>query len=119
MSPDAWAEANNRYLAASLAWLQLRLRRLVANEPAVPRRVVAANDRVATKGTRSGVLGRLFGWVPSGLDAAPPSNVFVSSTPQNSLPGDIRSALAAREEAAQIDPPPALVLLEQRFGLST
>ena len=34
MSMDSWIENNNRYLAASLEWLRLRLRSLEISEPA-------------------------------------------------------------------------------------
>jgi hypothetical protein len=71
MNHESWLEANNHYLAASLEWLRLRLRRLAP---------------------------------PEGKD--------------DGLDDQINRAAAARAEAAQIEPPPALVLLAQKFGLS-
>lgn len=82
MNSETWFEENNRYLAASVQWLRLRLRRLVPDETAPAQRVA----------------------VP---DATGPQ-------PEDQL----AEAASARAEAAKMDPPPALVLLAQRFGLS-
>ena len=34
MSADSWEDLNNRYLAASLEWLRVRLQKLIAEVPA-------------------------------------------------------------------------------------
>jgi ATPase family associated with various cellular activities (AAA) len=71
MSKEAWLDANNHYLATSLEWLRLRLKRLAQ-----------------TEGQSS------------------------------ELADQIEQSAARRAEAAQIKPPPALILLAQKFGLS-
>ena len=63
---ETWLENNNRYLEASLAWLRLRLERVV------------------------------------------------SELRQS----EVKEAANSRQVASQVDPPPALVILAHRFGLS-
>jgi hypothetical protein len=118
MSPDAWLEGNNRYLAASLQWLRLRLRRLAADEPPSPRRVSPAGDRPAEKVPRPGLLGRLLGRAPSGMEPASVPIPVPAATARAPVTKDIRAAQSARDQAAGMDPPPALLLLAERFGLS-
>lgn len=75
MNAAEWQARNSQYLAASLAWLRLRLERLVHE------------SRSAGSET-------------------------LSDEP-------ILQAERERSDAAQFDPPPALVLLSQQFGLSS
>jgi hypothetical protein len=89
MSTDAWLEQNNRYLAASLQWLRLRLQALIP------------------QGTAT---------APSGPGLEAP--LLTEATPA-SLEDQIKEAAAARERAAEMDPLPALVLLGQRFNLTS
>jgi hypothetical protein len=88
MRTDAWLERNNRYLAASLQWLRLRLQALIpegaATAPSTP-----------------------------GFDAP-----LLTDGPAASLEDQIKEAAAARELAAEMDPLPALVLLAQRLDLT-
>lgn len=90
MTTAAWHDANNRYLAASLAWLRLRLERLAA-------------DRFTPDAPRAGFLRRPY--------RAPPSS-------PRRIQRDLDAASRARDDAARIDPPPALPRLQQTFGLS-
>jgi hypothetical protein len=116
MSPDSWLEQNNQYLSASLEWLRLRLERLAQRlEPAAP---------LVIPGTPSPE--------PQKADAAPFQRWFHSRPPASehkvdtllpagqppSLDEQISHAKDRRTAAAQMDPPPALVVLAQRFGMT-
>jgi hypothetical protein len=89
-----WQENNDKYLTAALAWLRLRLQRLAASHPAAE-----------SPAAGSGFLG-LFRRKPS----APPVKRVSEA--------EIADAARAVEAAAATDPPPALLILGQRFGLS-
>ncbi len=115
MSTEEWQSANNRYLAASLEWLRLRLQRLAPEEPLIavtePAKPVEPSEVIHR--------GRLSRWfsrddeVPDNLPLLP------EATPASPrLDERIGRAFEEREAAAQLDPPPALVTLAQRFGLS-
>ena len=87
-----WSEENQAYLAASLHWLRLRLRRMVAAPP--------ADERAGA---------RWFGRPTATAEpaaAAPPSAA------------EEQQAAAARARAAQCEPAPALCLLAERLGLA-
>lgn len=91
MNRAAWTEANNRYLAASLAWLRVRLDQL-ASESA---------------GTTAEEAPNLFErWLGR------------SSASRRTQDHTERAAAAAREQAAQVDPAPALLVLAERMGMS-
>jgi hypothetical protein len=115
MSPDEWLEANNRYLAASLGWLRLRLRRLVPELP-VPVAVEAPVSPAATAPAAEppGLFRR---WLGARAAETPEMRLLTEGTPQP-LEEQITAAAAEREAAARMDPPPALLLLAERFGLS-
>ena len=99
MSADPWLEANNLYLAASLRWLRLRLQRLNPGRKATP-------SPAPSSGQRRSWFGRGAGTEP--LLALPPQD-----------PADaIRHAAEERTAAAAMDPPPALMLLAGRLGLT-
>jgi hypothetical protein len=85
-----WQEGNEAYLAAALAWLRLRLARLASSQ---------VQDEAPSAGRR------LFRQKPTGS------------------PGGVRGvetdkAAAAVADAEEMEPPPALLILSQRFGLS-
>lgn len=107
MNAESWLEANNRYLAASLQWLRLQLWRLapaelpMAAEPSPP---------VA----KPCWFRRLKGGHPVPASEFP----LLPDSKRPTLEEQIEQAAAEREAAAEIDPPPALILLAQRFGLS-
>jgi hypothetical protein len=121
MTADAWVEANNRYLVASIAWLKLRLRYLLAGGAPVSLAVVPAAAVVTPKTPSSGFVSRVLGRGSQSAKAAPaaPPIPDAASAPRASVTAeDVRAALAARDEAARMDPPPALLLLAERFELS-
>jgi AAA+ superfamily predicted ATPase len=96
-----WTENNERHLSAALEWLRLRLARLVRETPA------PEPDSPAPR--RS--------WFRS-----PPPEVKVSMPPsrgrQKHQDEEIRKAEDSMNAAAAQDPPPAVTLLQKRFGLS-
>jgi len=101
---DRWTEDNNRYLAASLHWLRLLLQTMLPAAAAAP-------------GTTQAVAPVSRGWFARAaqgdaprVEAAP----IALPAPQASL----GSATDARAQAAQTEPPPALLLLAERLGLN-
>jgi len=111
---DAWLQANNRYLAASFAWLRERLGALL---PAVGPRPPAPPPPPPPPVTPAPAARRA--WLPFSERAVPPAiaapggGAAPAPPPPPSGPTD-----AAREEAARIDPPPALLMLAERLGLT-
>ena len=94
-----WRANNDRYLTASLQWLRLRLARL-ASDPAPPQVAPLAPSR------------KFWQFSNAEKRPAPPAlapNVSVD---------DVKTALAQVEIASKEDPPPALIALQRRFGLS-
>jgi hypothetical protein len=90
MSGESWFDANNRYLAASLDWLRQRL-------------VLFAEETARSP-------------APDGIS---PFERWLGKAAAKSPDGEmLRAATARRDEAARVDPPPALVLLAQRLELS-
>lgn len=87
-----WTEANNRYLAASLAWLRARLEPL-------------ARECAETPGGEAPSF--LQRWIGKPSEARHPAD------------DSIQAAATAREEAARVEPAPALLTLAERLGLST
>jgi len=110
-SMAAWQEQNNRYLAASLQWLRLRLVRLLpvaAPAPSAPVEPPTASPEPARRP-----------WFGRG-DSAPQLLIAASSGTAADQGADagLAAAATAREEATPTDPPPALCLLAERLGLS-
>jgi hypothetical protein len=111
---DAWQENNNSYLEISLQWLRLRLQRLIpearresANRQS-PEEAAVAPD--------AGPVSRFSHWrrSPTAKKATP----LLTEGHPPSLDEQIQVAEAKRAEVAQMDPPPALMMLSERFGLS-
>ena len=132
MNGDNWQDQNNRYLAASLEWLRARLRLLTTpplpatSEAAVPQAPPQAPPPADPGGKSSGILSRWLGSTqPGSAPPAPTQRLLPEAKPatppqqpaESEYPSDADAA-AAREAAANMDPPPALVMLAQRFGLS-
>lgn len=90
-----WEEQNNAYLAAALAWLRLRLRRL-GDAPAPPIEVAAPAETH-------------WPWERRQAPALP--------APTPSLDDQIAEAAQRMDEAEAAEPPPALVILGQRLEL--
>jgi predicted nucleic acid-binding protein len=110
---DTWLENNNRYLEASLAWLRLRLERVRlqnAVEPpssnSMPAPIV---DEPANKQRRFAKWKR--------RDIKQPVKLLTAGTPPT-IDELLDEAAVNRNAAAQSDPPPALQLLADSFGLS-
>ena len=96
-----WQENNNLYLAAALAWLRLRLARLTgASQPEQPTEAIKEAHPSGWFGMRKR---------PEG-ESAP--------TEEKAPEDEVTKAARAMADAAVIDPPPALVILGQRLGLS-
>jgi hypothetical protein len=85
-----WDRVSDEFLAAALAWLRLRLERLVRAEPAL----------VSPPGP------------------ATPAAALPTPGGQGGTPDDVEQAARAMAQTAAVDPPPAFVLLAQRFGLT-
>jgi ATPase family associated with various cellular activities (AAA) len=116
MSDDTWVDQNNRYLAASLEWLRLRLAALVPPEPAPPAAQAAAPVPAAAPVAASA------GWrfwdrgAAAAVDA--PKLLEHSATTPSEREQHLRDAAKARDDAGQADPPPALLLLAERLELT-
>ncbi|NML46845.1 ATP-binding protein [Ramlibacter sp. G-1-2-2] len=117
MSAETWVEDNNRYLAASLKWLRMRLQQLAPAPAAAPAPMavvpVAAAAPAAT-GPRSWFPPR----TPAAAAAAAAGVEPVALLSGQSQADVLKQAAEDRETAAASDPPPALVLLAQRFRLT-
>ncbi|MEO5931760.1 MAG: ATP-binding protein [Candidatus Kapaibacterium sp.] len=105
---STWQEGNERYLTAMLAWLRLRLERII---PAAPAPTLTASPVPTPLSLRERLLRR-----------NPPATLITSigALPASSAVPDetLRKTAAALAEAESIDPPPAAVTLSRRFGLS-
>jgi ATPase family protein associated with various cellular activities (AAA)/winged helix domain-containing protein len=130
-----WLDRNNEYLAASLHWLRLRLRRLAdpasamdasarppeARDEAVTTLVVAAQGTLAKRRPPDRRASRSRGAAAErrtrrtgARRTAPPA--VVAGTPDRDPALD--DAVARRQAAAAIDPPPGLTLVAERLGLT-
>jgi hypothetical protein len=103
----SWQEANDAYLAAALAWLRLRLARLVrpagdtdGNEP---------SPAATPKRTALGLWKR---------QRDLPAVETVLSHPERITEADVAAAAQQVAQAADVEPPPALLLLSRCFDMS-
>ena len=109
---SSWQEGNARYLAATLAWLRACMEQFAVRQQEKPILAVLPAPPPAEE---SKSIWRRFGRSP---ELPPrPSNLLLtgSSTRDNA---DVANAAAAMEVAAEMDPPPAMLILAQRLGLS-
>jgi hypothetical protein len=114
MSAESWEDDNNRYLAASLQWLRLRLQRLVPEEPPV---AVSEAPRPQVLAPAGGTApGRLSRWLVKGARAK--EAVLLTEPQRPALDDQIKEAASQRDAAANTKPPPALIILAQQLGLS-
>jgi AAA+ superfamily predicted ATPase len=113
MSVDAWLDDNNRYLAASLQWLRLKLQRLLESTAAPLSSSVVAAATDAAAGKRA-----WFAFGQAAAEAKPIPTAPAALAPLALPTQSLEEAAARREEAARCEPPPALVMLAQRLGLS-
>ncbi|HEX4953036.1 MAG TPA: ATP-binding protein [Thermoanaerobaculia bacterium] len=111
---ERWQEANDRYLEAALAWLRPRLESLAPAAPAPhgPSSPAPAPPAPAARWTF---------FRPSSAAPTPAPADAPAREPETPLDARIARAHAAMEEASQPaeGPPPALLLLAKRLGLST
>jgi hypothetical protein len=116
MSAETWHEDNARYLSASLKWLRLRLEQFAqAAQSAAPQPVpVTAAPAPVEAAPRQ----RWFGLAPNARLPSAAEPVLLSA-PTTTLAEEAQQAAQARDEAARVDPPPALIFLAQQLGLST
>ncbi len=95
-----WQDNNDRYLAAALAWLRLRLAWQV-------KKTNTEKPNLAVQAEKS-----------SGWFGKRQQSVEGSGAPVEKEDDDVAKAAQAMAEAAKAEPPPALVILSQRLGLS-
>jgi len=124
---EEWDLLNDAYLTASLNWLRLRLARLAAGTAVTTGTALAPMGGSAQRA--GGVLlpastpkqgrGWFFGRAPEGQVAPRSAAPATPALPRGgSRDMELERAVAAMEAAGSVDPPPALHLLAQRFGLS-
>jgi len=106
MSKQDWMTINEQHLAATLKWLRLKLQQLILPHP--------AQTELMNQQTTKDVSSRWFkrNKAQSGPSLLPPPT-------QHSDTNNIQRAVKEMESAEHFDPPPALLILAQRLGLST
>ena len=99
---ERWQQGNDAYLAAALNWLRLRLERQLG---------LLESGRQTAEESAEPVAGGSRWWQRRGP---------LESTPSQSRPlaSEIEKAAAAMTAAQAGEPPPALIILGQRFELS-
>jgi AAA+ superfamily predicted ATPase len=115
-----WQKGNEEYLAAALGWLRLRLA-LYATEqkPAIllPPPPLETGSRPAVEAPRWRFLRKQSPTPVSGHGLF--TRALLPPAPSNMFTDDqVNEAAAAMAEAEKIEPPPALIIAAQRFGLS-
>jgi hypothetical protein len=111
---ERWQLGNEQYLAAALAWLRLRLERAASQEhssssPSPAPEAFAESSEPPRR--------RLFRRAAEAQGSAKPSVPLLP--PANISEEQVEQAAAAMGAAeSELDPPPALSMLAQRFGLS-
>lgn len=111
---ETWLENNNRYLEASLAWLRLRLERIRAQDSVEPPGNSAPEPVVEES---PGKQKRFAKWKRQTQQVKEPVKLLTAGAPPT-LDQLIEEAETKREAAARCDPPPALQILADSFGLS-
>jgi hypothetical protein len=112
---ETWLENNNRYLEASLAWLRLRLERVRLRDVVEPPPSNAAPASITEETANK--QSRFAKWKRQTQELKQPVKLLTAGTPPT-LDEMLDEAAAEREAAAQCDPPPALQILADSFGLS-
>lgn len=119
MSDGKWQEENATYLSAALVWVRLRLERQANRESHLARPLGEAGVAPVETGEPS----RLGRWLGQRASARPGATGHIAKllSPACEHTIDEQIAQAADEvagAAARMDPPPALLILAERFGLS-
>jgi hypothetical protein len=115
-----WQECNARYLAAALTWVRLRLQRQALREsrqiPPPPGPVSVESHEPEEEPS---LLQRLFfgqADKPRTVSSGPIALLLPAS--DESIEEQIAEAAKVMDEAAKVEPAPALQMLADRFGLS-
>jgi hypothetical protein len=123
-NPAEWQKANDQYLSAALAWLRLRLERLVAqkqteaeclplnNPPLLPEKKPEKTGFFLTRWFR--LLGEVAREEENNISNA----LILSSSAMAVTDEQIAQAATAMITAEKSEMPPAMTILSQRFGLS-
>src|SRR5829696_8272210 len=110
---EEWSENNNRYLEASLEWLRLRLDQLASEH----RPAQASSESMPDAAGPTSVKRKRFApWLRQNEESQPAIRLLTEGTAWREEA--VKEAAAKRQAAAQVDPPPALLILASRFGLS-
>lgn len=104
---DRWQEGNRHYLATAIAWLRLRLKRLAVQGPDVSGGSGSSPSPQSKSDSLSFFKCQHIESCPQTTDV----NEKITET-------DIESAATRMAQAEAMDPPPSLIILSQRFGLS-
>lgn len=109
---EDWQKGNDRYLAAALMWLRLRLMRLAGPLQTVMTPRPSHTQTVdPTSIAKRSWFGRAF--------TAPPSTPLALPAPSDTITEEqVAQAATAMAEAEAMEPPPALIMLSRQFGLS-
>ncbi len=103
----AWQEQNAKFLDAALTWLRLRLQEHIEGGPKPP----LASGAVSAAPSAATSPSSLFDWMqPKDAEPVDAAAAVVES--------EVERAARAMVEAQAGDPPPALTILANRFGLS-
>jgi len=120
MTPEfaQWLTANDQYLALALGWLRVRLDQLAEEVHGAPPAPAAPAPAAAPQSAQRArpVLGRLFPGAQSApLRSLPAPGPVVGEAGGGAAPAAPPQAML---DAEQADPPPALMMLARRMGLT-
>ena len=112
MNINEWQRNNDEYLSKALAWLRLRLARHI-DKIHIPKPANEADPRPATDGTAS----RWRFWGKRNEVTVHPEPLLLgpSSEPEKD---ELKQAAEAMAAAANVTPPPALLMMARNFGLT-
>jgi len=109
---SSWQEGNARYLTATLAWLRACMEQFAMRQQEKPTPAALPAPKPAEEPKS---IWRRFGRSP---ELPRTSNLLLTVGATRDNP-DVVNAAAAVQAAVDMDPPPALLILAQRLGLST
>lgn len=111
-----WEKGNEEYLAAALSWLRLRFAwHLMREKPSISLPASPLEESQPSEKKRFSFLRRTTLWSDASIQAPrmlPPAPVDLVTEEQGA------QAATRMAEAEKIDPPPALLIAANRFGLS-
>ena len=107
---NVWQQNNESFLGSALDWLRLRLERLAEGDTAV---FHPPTPQVIPSSPGGG----LFSFASHSSATAEGTETAVP-TPPSTPPTELETAVTRMNKAAAADPPPALIILSRRFGLS-